>query len=201
MVVYTWRKLTPGQREELLRYRKQRHWPWHAPPHPGMRNALFHITAANFEHRSIIGKSTHRMGEFENELMTALTVPEDKCLAWCVLPNHYHFLAAVTDLIQTVKCLGQLHGRTSRKWNLEDDCKGRQCWYRCADRAIRSKRHIWAVMNYIHHNPVKHGYARRWQDWPFSSATGFLQSVGRERAAAIWRDYPILDFGKGWDDL
>ena len=60
---------------------------------------------------------------------------------------------------------------------------------------------MWAVANYIHHNPLKHGYARRWQDWPFSSAAGFLERVGRERAAAIWRDYPILDLGKGWDDF
>lgn len=166
-----------------------------------MQNALFHVTAANFEHRSIIGKSIHRMGEFEKELMTTLAASGDHCVAWCVLPNHYHFLAAITNLTRTVRCLGQLHGRTSKKWNLEDNCTGRQCWYRCADRAIRSERHMWAVTNYIHHNAVKHAYARRWQDWPFSSAAGFLESVGRERAAAIWRDYPILDLGKGWDDF
>jgi putative transposase len=49
--------------------------------------------------------------------------------------------------------------------------------------------------------PVKHGYLKRWQDWPFSGAAAFLEGVGRERAAAVWRDYPILDFGKGWDDF
>jgi putative transposase len=118
-----------------------------------------------------------------------------------VLPNHYHLLAVVTDLNRTVKCLGQLHGQTSRKWNLEDNRTGRQCWYRCADRAIRSERHMWATMNYVHHNPVKHGYVKKWKEWPFSSAASFLQSVAHERAAAIWRDHPVRDFGKGWDDL
>ena len=54
-------------------------------------------------------------------------------------------------------------------------------------------------MNYIHHNPVHHGYVEKWQDWIWSSAAKFLESAGRERAAQIWRDYPILDYGKGWD--
>lgn len=199
--MYVWRKLSLDQRKELLRYRKQRDWPWHGPPHPDMQNAVFHLTAANFEHVPIVGKSVHRLGEFECDLMTVLAACKDRCMAWCVLPNHYHLLAAVTDVHRTLKCLGQLHGRTSRRWNLEDHCPGRQCWYRCADRAMRSERHMWAAINYVHHNPVKHGYVKRWQDWPFSSAAAFLQSVGRERAATIWQDYPILDFGKGWDDF
>jgi len=60
---------------------------------------------------------------------------------------------------------------------------------------------MWVVTNYIHHNPIKQGYVKKWQDWPFSSAAAFLENVGRERAAAVWRDYPILDLGKGWDDF
>jgi len=67
-------------------------------------------------------------------------------------------------------------------------------------RAIRSERHFGATMNYVHHNPVHHGYCRQWQDWPFSSASAFLQSVGKEEAARIWNAYPILEYGKGWDD-
>ena len=54
-------------------------------------------------------------------------------------------------------------------------------------------------MNYIHHNPVKHGYVDKWQDWPWSSAAEFLARVGRETAEKIWREYPILDYGKKWD--
>lgn len=199
--MYVWRKLSSSQRDELLRYRKQRQWPWHGPPHPAMKDALFHITAVNFEHRCITGKNIRRINAFGGQLLEVLAASGGQCMSWCVLPNHYHLLVAVADLRYTTKRLGQLHGRTSRQWNLEDDCTGRQCWHRCADRAIRSERHMWAAMNYIHNNPVKHGYVKRWQDWPFSSAAAFLESVGRERAAVMWRDYPILDFGKGWDDF
>jgi putative transposase len=64
---------------------------------------------------------------------------------------------------------------------------------------IKSHRHFWASVNYIHHNPVKHGYINKWQDWPWSSAAEFLDRVGRSAAEKIWRQFPILDYGKGWD--
>ena len=65
---------------------------------------------------------------------------------------------------------------------------------------MRSERHFWATMNYVHHNPVHHGYCSKWQDWPFSSAAPFLEKVGTEEAARIWTMYPLLDYGEGWDD-
>jgi putative transposase len=54
-------------------------------------------------------------------------------------------------------------------------------------------------VNYIHNNPVHHGHVDKWQDWPWPSATDFLDRVGREMAEKIWREYPILDYGKKWD--
>jgi len=46
---------------------------------------------------------------------------------------------------------------------------------------------------------VHHGYAKQWQDWPFSSARDYLAAMGKERAAEVWREYPLLDYGKDWD--
>jgi putative transposase len=54
-------------------------------------------------------------------------------------------------------------------------------------------------LNYIHNNPVHHGVAERWQDWIFSSANSFLEKLGRAAAIKIWREYPVLDYGKDWD--
>jgi putative transposase len=65
---------------------------------------------------------------------------------------------------------------------------------------MRNDAHFWATMNYVHHNPVRHGYVERWQDWPFSSALEYLQRVGPQQAARIWQTYPLLDYGEGWDD-
>ena len=69
-----------------------------------------------------------------------------------------------------------------------------------AERYMRNDAHFWATMNYVHNNPVHHGYVERWQDWPFSSAQEYLAEMGREFAEKTWREYPVLDYGKGWDD-
>ncbi len=55
-------------------------------------------------------------------------------------------------------------------------------------------------MNYIHNNPVHHRYVKKWADWAFSSAGEFLEGVGSEKAKEIWLNYPLLDYGKDWDD-
>jgi putative transposase len=55
-------------------------------------------------------------------------------------------------------------------------------------------------MNYFHHNPIKHGYVSRWQDWPYSSAAIYLKEMGRDEAERKWREFPLLDYGEGWDD-
>ena len=118
---------------------------------------------------------------------------------WCILPNHYHALVKTDRIKEFRHALGQFHGRSSFKWNEEDSHRGRKVWYNCFERVMKSHRHSWATLNYVHHNPVHHGYVARWQDWPWSSADEFLKSVGRPRALELWLQYPILAYGKKWD--
>jgi putative transposase len=65
---------------------------------------------------------------------------------------------------------------------------------------MRSERHCWATLNYIHHNPIRHGYVKSWQDWPWSSASQFITHHGRDEAEKIWKEYPIHDYGADWDN-
>lgn len=96
--------------------------------------------------------------------------------------------------------LGRMHGRVSFGWNGEEGTRGRQVWCGVAERAMRNEGHFWATIHYVHNNPVHHGYVERWQEWPYSSASAYLEQMGREEAARVWKEYPVLDYGKGWDD-
>mgnify|MGYP005728519891 CR=1 FL=1 len=198
--MYEWRKMTPKQREATLKLRKQRGYPWHSPPHlPGETN-FYHITAACYEHKSIIGTNPKRMYSFVDSLLKTAKEYATATYAWCVLSNHYHIFVQTDDLKRFEKELGKLHGRNSYNWNGEENCRGRKVWYNMADRYIRSERHFWTTVNYIHNNPVHHGYIKKWQEWPFSSAIDFIRKVGREKAIELWREYPLKNYGKGWDD-
>lgn len=93
-----------------------------------------------------------------------------------------------------------MHGRLSFEWNREEGTRGRQNWCGAVERTMRGERHYWATMNYIHNNPVRHRYVERWQDWPYGSAIEFLEQMERVEVEAIWREYPVLDYGAGWDE-
>ena len=198
---YLWRQLTPRQQGELLAWRKRRGYPWHSPPHRADTGRLhFHITAACFEHRPYIGYSPARLDAFARNLLTLFTADGSPVLGWCVLPNHYHALIETPDLLVTLREVGRFHGRTSHAWNGEENTRGRKVFFRAMGRTMRSDRHFWATLNYVHHNPVHHGYVKRCTDWPWSSAAEFLAQTDPEEAKRIWREYPLGDYGQGWDD-
>jgi putative transposase len=139
------------------------------------------------------------MAEFESDLLNVAGASETRIFAWVVLPNHYHQLVHAPSLKTFLTALGELHGRTSYRWNQEDNAMGRKVWHRAVETQIKSERHFWATINYVLNNAVRHGYVSRWQDWPFSNAEQYLGDVGREEAERRWREYPVLDFGKDLD--
>ena len=192
--------MSAERQSEAVEYRRLHEHPLHSPPHfdyIGLRQ--FFITGTCYEHQPHIGLNHERMSDFETDLLTACSKFAVSTYAWCVLPNHYHVLVRTDSIDGLRKELGLLHGRSSYNWNGEDDRRGRKIWFNCVDRVIKSHRHFWATVNYIHHNPVKHGYVDNWSDWLWSSAAQFLDRVGRKRALEIWSEFPILDYGKKWD--
>lgn len=199
--MYEWRKMTARRQAEILDLRRRSQSPWHSPPHYSKEGShFFHLTAACYEHRPIIGTSSGRMAAFENDLRETVGLFGNRVMAWCVLPNHWHALIQTDALKETIKKIGNLHGRSSFRWNQEDDSHGRTCWHRCSDRRIRSDDHRFAAQNYIHHNPVKHGYVKKWEEWPFSSAMDYIEKMGHDAVLAQWKKYPVLEMGAGWDD-
>jgi putative transposase len=197
--MYVWKQLTPEQRKEVLAFRIEQHRPWHSPP-TLFNEGQFHLNAACYEHAPHIGREAARMEDFSQRLLQTMGENNATVYAWCVLPNHYHLLAATENLRALKKEIGKLHGRTSLEWNLAEGTTGRTVWHNCADRGIRGARHFWATINYIQNNPVHHGYVQHWDEWPYSSAREYLETMGREQAKAIWLEYPVLDYGQGWDD-
>jgi putative transposase len=199
-VAYEYRKLSPEERESVVRQRMARGYPLHAPPHPFRDAGQYLLTAANFEHAAIMASSDRRT-EFEGGLLEVMKEVQAIVYAWVILINHYHILVGVEMLDAVSRALQQLHGSTSREWNLADGLTGkRRVWYKFSDRVIRNDAHFYRAVNYLHYNPVKHGLITDPYDWPWSSLHNYLANNGREWLRKTWKDYPPSDFGKGWDD-
>ncbi|MBS1797777.1 MAG: transposase [Acidobacteria bacterium] len=139
------------------------------------------------------------MTDCEAKVLEACEKFSSAIYAWSILPNHYHVLLKTEQIDSLRKELGLFHGRSSFRWNKEDDRRGRKVWHNCFERAIKSERHFYASLNYVLHNAVFHGYVENWQDWEWSNAREYLIQTGKEEASRIWLEYPILDYGKKWD--
>lgn len=198
--MYEYRKATPEQRKLLVEERLRRGFPSHEPPHLEGDLGLYLVTAACYEHRPIMREAERRLQLLE-KLDEVLDAEGAHLCAWVVLPNHYHLLLRLEDLQALGRLFHLVHGSLSHAWNAEDRARGRRVWYRFSDRAIRGERHYHAALNYVHYNPVKHGWASSPYAWEQSSVHSYLELYGRDWLRDLWVTHPIRDLGRGWDDL
>ena len=196
--MYEYRRMTREQRLEIKAERQSQGLPRHGPAHRESLDNLYLISAACFNHAPFLS-SPQRRDEFEDKLLTRLeSLEECEIFAWCVLPNHYHLLTRV-PLEEWSEMIRKLHAGTATQWNREDEAPKRQVWFRYVERSIRSDRHFFASINYLHANPVKHGYVHHAQDWKWSSVHLYQEIMGVDTLREMWRSYPVRDYGKGWD--
>jgi putative transposase len=198
--MYKYRGLNAEQREELVRQRLAQGFPLHAPPHPLREQIYYLLTATCYEHKCYM-EIEFRRQQVLNLLFEKFANDDVEIHAWVILPNHYHLLVKVKKFEVLSDCFRSIHGSISRQWNLEEGTTGRKVWYRFCDRAIRSERHYYTTLNYIHYNPVKHSWSKSPYDWTISSVHWYLEHQGRDWLRDLWINYPVRDYGKGWDNL
>jgi len=195
--MYNYRQLTEEEKRQLVEERRAQGFPAHSPPHYVAEEHDFLFTAACYEHVAHMHSAERRQllleHCFEEAEAAGLTIH-----AWVVLPNHYHLLARPTNN-DLHSFFGHVHGATSYTWNHEECQQGRRVWYRYADRAIRSERHYYTTLNYIHFNPVKHGWVTSPYEWVESSVHWYRAHFGREWLRALWVQYPLREYGATWD--
>ena len=144
--------------------------------------------------------SPDRLTILENRLLAVAHQFSFHIEAWAVFSNHYHLVGHVAEKGEPVgPMIARLHSDTASEINRLDGTPGRQVWQNYWDSALTFENSYLSRPHYTHHNAVKHGYVERWQDWPFSNAAEWLDSVGRDEASRIWREFPIDDFGASWD--
>jgi putative transposase len=197
---YTYRRLTPSERDEAVEGRRQRGYPLHSPPHAYEEAGCFLITAACFEHAPIMVLGDRRTF-LETRLLDELRAANVIVHGWVVLPNHYHVLVESVPLGLVPATIKHVHGTTSHQWNAADRLIGRRrVWYKYSDRMIRDEAHFYSALNYIHYNPAKHGYVESPYDWEWSSLSAYLDQRGKEWLREMWRLHAPGNMGKGWDD-
>lgn len=130
-------------------------------------------------------------------------------LAYCLMPNHIHILILTHSedvLTKHTKYKEDIHKLVmqqisnllngyTKAYNKMYDRRG-ALWIDYTKRfKIDSDSYLTSAINYIHQNPVKHGFAKKIHDWQFSSYTSHLS----EKRTLLLRQEVLNWFG-GMDE-
>lgn len=197
--MYKYRSMTPDEQKKIVEERISKGYPAHQPPHFIESGKIYLLTAVCYEHKPIL-----KIGYRRQQLVAKIldVAPEFSLTvdAWVVLNNHYHLLAQIGEAQRISKFFQHVHDGLALAWNQEDNCRGRQVWYRYADRNIQNERHYYTSLNYIHYNPVKHGLVTSPYEHEESSVHWYDANLGREWLRDLWQTYPVRQFGEKWDN-
>ncbi len=172
----------------------------HHPPHLYLDDTWYFLTASTYHNLPILHPANYK--ELLRDQIKDMAQEFHLTLrAWAILNNHYHLLLKTRLGEDLIKFFRRVHGRTSFEFNGLDGTRGRQVWHNYWDACIRSDKDYWMRFNYIHHNPVKHGYVNHTEDWPFSSYPYYLRTKGEDWLNDISMKYPIIDFTDPRDDF
>jgi len=94
-------------------------------------------------------------------------------LAFCLMPNHVHFIAIPHEKDSLSKTFNTCHMRYSHYHNRKKHVTG-HLWqgrfYSCA----LGEEHLYEAIRYVENNPVRAKLAKRAEDWKWSSAKSHL---------------------------
>ena len=166
----------------------------HYPPHLYIDNEIYFVTARTVD--------TNHYFDTENKKQLLLDIIKKSCqrcgaelIAWVVLDNHYHILFRLREGERLAKLMQYINGSSAFQLNRMENKRKRKIWFNYWDTCIRDEDGFYTRLNYIHHNPRKHGYVEEIQDlasYPFSSHKDFVDRYGVEWMEDCFSKYPII---------
>jgi putative transposase len=95
--------------------------------------------------------------------------------AFVVMPDHIHLSISCKNAKNVSRFLKHFKSYTSRNIKEILNCDGKYFWQRGTyDHVINDEDDYWNHVDYIHYNPVKHGFVRKPESWKWSSYKDYL---------------------------
>ena len=113
----------------------------------------------------------------------------------CVLPDHIHLIMLLPendkDYSVKIRLIKQYATMHINKQNLSKNL----IWQpRFWEHTIRNDRDLELHRNYIHYNPVKHGYTMAPKDWEYSSFNSFVKKGFYEENWGLSEPKELINF-------
>lgn len=123
-----------------------------------------------------------------------------KIIAYCVLPNHWHFLLKEPEtktettfqikISSVSKFISLLTNSYTKYFNLNKDHSGLIFQGPFKSKLVSDDNYLRVLINYINLNPLKHKISKKAGEWPYTSDHNY---VGETKCNLIDYDY-LVDF-------
>jgi putative transposase len=153
-------------------------WP-HAPWHDLSESGIYFVTAATQQHETFF-RGRKRLDFLQDTLFDLVDRYRWDLHVWNLFPNHYHLVAASPqDGAESLRSmLRQFHVESAGWVNAEDGVVGRRpIWYQFRETRLTYEKSYLARLKYVNENAVHHGVARRAENYPWSSASWFVNTA------------------------
>src|SRR5205809_6716904 len=128
---------------------------------------------------------------FYRVLMQAMTRHPTRLLAWCIMPNHWHFVVWPRKDGELSRFFGYLGLTHAARWQVAHNAVGTGHVYqsRFKNFLIEPDEHLAWVLRYVERNPLRANLVKRAQDWRWSSLHARLN--GPQEIRSLLSEWPI----------
>lgn len=171
-----------------------------------LKGGTYFFTLTALERRPILTDERFRTALRHAILEVKSSMPFEN-IAWVLLPDHLHTIwqlpenhadystrwSAIKRLV-TQQCgtLAPPPTSTSRQLRREGTLWQRRFW----EHLIRDENDLERHIDYIHYNPVKHGYVAKVGDWPYSTFHRYVRAGIYPKDWASEETDPTDQFGE-----
>ena len=103
-----------------------------------------------------------------------------RLLAWCLMPNHFHFVLWPSKDAEMSRWMHWLLSSHVRWYHQRYGTSGRIWQGRFKAFPIQSDDHLLAVERYVERNPLRAGLVARAENWPWSSLRSWVDDSSSE---------------------
>ena len=121
-----------------------------------------------------------------------------RCLAYCLMPNHFHLVLLPRTDVELSTFMGWLTATHSKRWHANRGTTGTGHVYQGRYKAfpVSSDTYFLRLCRYVERNALRAGLVTRAEDWPWCS---LAQRAGR-RSSITLADWPVSR-PQDWIDL
>lgn len=142
-------------------------------PRNNMETSFFHIIVQGIEKRYIFNERED-IEKYVNLLNKKNE--ENLIIAYCIMNNHAHILIKTEKNVYMEKWMQKVNTTFAKYFNKKYDRVGYVFRNRYKSQQIKSIKHLYTCVKYIHDNPVKAGICNKPDEYEYSSLVDFYNS-------------------------